>query len=226
MKVISGIASAGSGSYGRSVWSRNRFGPYVRTRAVPVNPNSSFQQSVRSIMGNLAAYWVQTLAALDRSGWEVFASNVPVIDALGNQIFLTGLNWFIKCNTPRIQAGKTQINQPPEVYSLTPLSTVGLNATSPTTLSFTFVNTDPWANNVGAHLFLFISRPVNETINGFKGPYRFCGVINGAGSPPTSPFAATSPFTMPTGSKVFFRAVASFNDGRPSPDYRGSDLVA
>jgi len=223
MKVISGLVSAGSGSYGRCTWSRNRMGPYVRERAVPVNPNTVFQQAIRSYLANLAVLWNNTLTIAQKTGWESFALQVPVTDALGNAITLTGLNWYIKANAARLNAGKTRVDAAPSVLTLALLTPVVLTITATTTLSVAYTNTDPWATAVGGHLFLYISRPQSQSINGLKGPYRFFGAVNGAVVPPTSPFIGTSPFPFTTGSRMFLRAQCSNADARPSPDFRTFD---
>ena len=221
MKVISGVAAAGSGSLGRFTWSRNRSGAYIREKAVPVNPNTVFQQLMRSHFANLSTAWLNELTAVQREAWIAYALAVLLPDALGNMQSIGGNAMFIKCNAGRLQAGKTRIDSGPVILTLAELSAVTLTATGATdALSFGYVNSDLWATAVGGHLFLFASRPQSPSISSFKGPYRFVAVVNGAVVPPTSPIVVTHSFPFAAGDKIFFRAVASNADGRPSPDFR------
>jgi hypothetical protein len=223
MRVTEGLVSGGSGSYGRSTWSHNRAGSYVRSRAIPVNTNTSQQQNVRNHLGNLAAFWQNGLTTAQRGAWENFAAAVPKTDKLGGQAFLTGQNWFIAANVLRLQGGKSQINDAPLIYTLASMTAPVISVNGSTSvISVAFTNTDAWAAAVGGHMFVFASRPVSVTVNFFAGPYRLAGVINGAVSPPTSPQTFASPFAMSTEQKQFYRVVVSEPDGRPSPAFRSS----
>jgi hypothetical protein len=226
MKVASGIVSAGSGALGRTVWSRNHYGSYIRERAVPVNPNTTFQQLIRSIFANLAVLWSATLTSVQRAGWETYALATPITDALGNNQILTGISMYGKCNAARLNAGKTRIDTAPAVGGLGILSPIGPSAVAATdTVTVSYINTDTWATAAGGHLFIYVSRPQKVTINSFKGPYRFLVAVNGAATPPTSPVAAVSPFPFSVGDRIFVRAQASNVDSKPSPNFRASVLA-
>lgn len=110
-----------SGSIADNTYSRNRFGSYVRRRAIPVNPNSSYQSLVRAVFGFLSAQWRDVLTPTQRSGWEDYANNTPIQNSLGETIYMTGLNAFVRTNvmlgaipTPAVQA------DPPDGYGLAP----------------------------------------------------------------------------------------------------------
>lgn len=225
MIFTSSMIAAGSGSIGGTVFSRNRGGQYVRTRAIPVNTNTSQQQAVRSVLSNLAVVWGNTLTQAQRDAWANYAANTPVVNALGQQSFLTAQQWYIKANTARVVNGKTRIDAGPIVMGLAILTPISIVASGTTTLTVSFTNTDPWAIAVNGHLFIYASRPTNPTINNLKGPYRFAGAINGAATPPTSPAVLVSPFVFATAQKQHYRAVVSDQSGRPSPDFRTFDVV-
>lgn len=226
MKVTQGLVSGGSGSYGRSVWSHNSFGSYIRSRAVPVNPNTSFQQAVRSYLALLASRWTTILNSAQRAAWETFAANVSVLDKLGQSINLSGLNWYLKSNVLRLQSGDNIIDDGPTTYALATLTPVTITVTEASqNLSIAFTNTDDWADTVGGHLYVFASRPQQFSINFFAGPYRLAGSIDGAATPPTSPAVIATPFPVVAGQKQFYRVVAVNQDGRPSGDFRTFDVV-
>jgi len=57
-----------SGSYAQMTASRNRFGQYFRTRAVPVNPATPQQLVQRARLSTNAAGW-RDLTDGERAGW-------------------------------------------------------------------------------------------------------------------------------------------------------------
>lgn len=227
MKYKSPILSQGSGTMAGSVWSHNKGGNYVRNWRVPTNPNTAFQVAMRDYLSQLSTSWGQTLTALQRTAWATFAANVSWVDALGQSINLDGRNWYIKCNSIRLQASVAIVTAAPTVFQMATLTLpVPTITAAGTTVSVAYTNTDGWAGEVGGYLLVFASRPMNASVNFFKGPYRFAGKVSGAATPPTSPAVITLPFPSgPAGSKQFFRFVAVRADGRPSPDFRVTGTV-
>lgn len=86
-----------SGKQGGIVWSRNRFGAYARNRAVPVNPDSSRQRTVRNFFSQNAKAWA-SLGALTQGVWNNAAANLPRKNRLGDTIFLTGAQLYQSAN--------------------------------------------------------------------------------------------------------------------------------
>lgn len=222
MKYTSQIISAGSGSVGGCVYSRNRSGPYIRNRSVPVNPRSFQQNAVRGALATLVARWTSILTPAQRADWTTWAVNTPQTDPLGNPITLTGQNAYIMMNTLRIQTSTTVIDAAPIIFAsaaLTPPTIVSATA-STDVLSIGFTNTDLWATAVGGKLVVFTSRPQNGSKVFFAGPYQFAGTINGAATPPTSPLPITNAFPFAVGQRIFVR-FRSFNaDARISTSWR------
>lgn len=220
-----GVASI-SGSVGGTTYSHNRGGAYMRTRAVPTNPNTTFQQVIRSAVAQLASLWTTTLTDAQRAAWETYADNVLLPNALGDMINIGAVAHYIRSNVPRLQTYITDVDRvddgptsfnlgdytPPVVASLT---------SSGRQWSITFNDADDWANEDGAVMYLYGSREQNPGVNYFKGPYRFMGAIQGnSTTPPTSPHAATNPFDVAVGNKAFMRACVSRADGRYSTPFR------
>ena len=78
-----------SGSIGGSTSSRNRNGQYKRSRSTPVNPNSTFQGTVRARMSANAAAW-RALTQNQREGWMSLGLMMNRTDSLGQSYNLTG----------------------------------------------------------------------------------------------------------------------------------------
>lgn len=100
-----------SGSQAGTTSSRNRFGQYRRSRAMPVNPNTPGQQSARNRLSAQSQAW-RGLTDAQRAAWESYSQSHPFNDSLGQQIFLTGHQWFISVNTALLAAGMATVSVP------------------------------------------------------------------------------------------------------------------
>jgi hypothetical protein len=221
MKFKSQVYTQTSGSIGGITYAHNQGGLYTRNRSIPINPNSPQQATVRNQVSALTARWVGVLTAAQRAAWDLFAFNVPIIGVLGDPVLVSGLNWYVKINVQRVQSGLTRIDTAPGIFALALLTAPSFTVSAAAdTAAVTFDNTDAWAGEIGGALITYFSRPVTQSINYFKGPYRFAANIAGAVSPPTSPATITLPFPIVVGQRVFGRFVAVRADGRPSTPFR------
>jgi len=124
MKYTPGpMIGAASGSVGGQTFSRNRYGAYVRTRAIPVNPNTVPQQNARSRLSTYSANW-QTLTASQKISWNAWALQNPIINTLGASQTLTGQAAYVGVNTRLAQATDTAIDVPPLTPAPTSLVTL------------------------------------------------------------------------------------------------------
>lgn len=227
MKYKSPIFSQASGSLAGTTFSRNKGGLYVRSRAIPTNPQSTQQQAVRNIVGSLSNHWVTTLTNAQREDWKTYADNVGLLDALGESINVTGLGMYVRGNAARIQAGLARIDAAPTIYDVGEFTDPSFAIdTSNQEVDVTFTAADGWANEDGAAMLVYASRPQNPSINYFTGPYRFAGKVDGDSmTPPTSPETIGLPFAVVEGQRVFFRVQVTRADGRYSSPFRGLALA-
>lgn len=227
MRFSSLVYSKASGSVGGLTYSHNKAGMYTRTRSTPVNPNTARQIAVRNAVGVLTSRWKETLTAGQRAAWDTYAVNTPVTDKMGDTQLLTGLNWYVACNTLRIQCSLSIVDDGPTTYGLATLTPITATITASTkTAAVTFTNTDDWAGEVGGALLVYGSTGKSPTINFFKGPYRYANKIAGAVSPPASPANVVLVDALTAGQKVFLKAVAIRADGRISSPFRLSGTAA
>ncbi len=225
--TLGGGVAAISGSIGGTTFSRNRGGPYMRTRAIPVNPNTIFQQAVRSIVSQLTSLWLNTLTDSQRAAWDTYSENVPLPNSLGQPRNVGGLAMYVRSNVPRLQGPLPRVDDAPTIFNLGDYTAPTITVASATP-SFTtdFTDTDDWVGEDDAGLLLYGSRGQNESINYFKGPYRFADSILGdATTPPTSPVVISNPFPLAVGQRLFVRAQVARADGRLSADFRTFQIV-
>lgn len=222
MKFKGILIGAASGSVGSNTFSHNRGGQYIRQRAVPTDPGSTQQQVIRSAMANLTSRWRNILTEAERALWDTYALNVPIPDSLGDPRNIGGLGQYIRSNVPAIQVGLDIQDTAPEIFNLGEYTApTFISATAPTALSIGFENSDAWANEDGSAMLIYSSRPVNTSVNFFKGPYRFAGMIEGDDTTaPTSPAAITAAFPFAAGQKVYIQGRIIRTDGRLSSPFR------
>lgn len=225
-----GVASY-SGSIGGTVFSRNRGGAYARNRVTPINPGSSFQAVVRSLMSQLANHWAETLTPAQRSAWDSYADAVPLPNPLGDPRNVGGVGMFVRGNLIRGQVGYPDlplVEDGPVILALSAYTPPVITTITAVTqkLNLTFDNTDAWANEDEAGMVIYISRPQNPGVNFFKGPYRYADVILGdSTTPPTSPVAIDLPFTAQAGQRVFMQCNVVRADGRAGSTFRDFGTV-
>lgn len=218
-----------SGSIGGSTYSRNRFGQYIRSRSKPVNPNTDAQNDVRNNFRQLMEAWSGILSDAQRLAWSTYANSITWKNRLGDDVKLTGPMHYLRSNAARLAAGLAIVQNGPSTLVL-PSTDNGLAAegdVSDAEISVDFANTGGWASASGGGLAVYMGFPVNPTREYFNGPWRFLGLIPGAGSPPASPFVFDDlPFPMATGQRIYIRARVLTPDGRASTFQQTSFLPA
>jgi hypothetical protein len=105
-----------SGSQADSVASRNRFGQYNRTRAMPTQPRTPAQVSARGYLTDASQAWRELTDAV-RASWNAFAATQPRLDSLGQTIYPTGHQLFVGWWASMTQAG---LATPPALPSVAP----------------------------------------------------------------------------------------------------------
>lgn len=225
MKVKSALVTQMSGSIGGMTGSHNSSGLYLRARTIPVNTNTAAQQAVRAYMASLVAAWVNTLTQTQRDAWDAYAAAVTLTNPLGDPVNVSGLNMYCRGNIPRRQLGLPDVDDGPTVYTLAEGTQPEYAAPSEATqdVAVTFDTSDDWVGEDDAAMAIYASRPQNPSINYFKGPYQYAGVILGDSvTPPTSPATIDLPFPFVAGQKVFFKANITRADGRYSSPFRSA----
>lgn len=204
---------AASGAMGAMVAGRNRGGQYLRARAKPSGVVASAnQQIVRNALGELSTAWSDVLDDGQRLSWVEYAVQVNVTNRLGDSINLSGQNWYVACNTPRLQAGLDRIDDAPVVFNRGTLPigefTAGV-AGSNLTIDFGGTVT------ADSTCLVYQGAPFSIGRNKYYGATRFVGTIGlGAGAVGGT---LTPAYSLPGPSaKQIVRLVFTADDGRLS----------
>lgn len=219
-----------SGKVGGIVASHNAGGAYFKAATIPTNPNTVFQQAVRTAVAALTVRWNDSLTPAERSAWEVYADNVLLTNRIGDQVNVSGLAMYVRSNVSRLQRGGGFQDTAPTIFNLGAFDQGDAeNATEAAqTIDIDFGSTiSPgiWLTELGSHLLVYVSRPQNPSINFFKGPYRFVAALSGDPVPPVTPFTVTAPFAFVAGQRIFTRCVVGYLDGRLTADIRSNTLA-
>lgn len=222
MKIKSQLVTQMSGSVGGMTGSHNQGGLYLRSRAVPVNPQTAAQTTVRNALASLSAAYAQALTASQRQAWETYQAQVPLTDALGDPRQVGAIGMYQRSNVPRLQQGTLpRVDDGPTIFSLASFTDVTVSSPtsgSPYSVDIEFTAGDDWVSEDDAAMLVYLSRQQSPGINFFKGPYQLAGSILGNSSTaPTSPQTITATFDGAAGNAIFGYVVVTRADGRLSP---------
>lgn len=217
-----------SGSIGGSVFAHNRFGHYARPRTKPVNPHSARQEKQKAILSYLAEAWHTECDAAQRALWEVYASAVALTNRLGETIYLTGYNHFIRTNCVIKTWGTGIFLDAPSILSLAEKDdtlTCSEEDIAGQTFTFTF-SAVGWAANGDnkGRMLLYQGMPQLVSRNSFASPWRYIDVVDPIeGAAGTGTYAAVFPFAL--GQKVWFMGRIMTASGRCSGLWQTSPRV-
>lgn len=137
------IVSEIRGKIAATVFTKNKAGASIRNRVTPINRRSTGQTNVRQRLASLSAQW-RGLTEPQRLSWNNAGASFPQTDNLGQTIFLTGEQIFVRCNSNLLLTGNAQITSAPTPTSFDVLSFTSLTATAGTgVVSLAFTPTVP-----------------------------------------------------------------------------------
>lgn len=249
MLFKSQILTQASGSVGGLTFSHAPSGMYTRARAIPTDPATVLQISVRSAVSALVNRWNDVLTQAQRDAWDVYASGVPGLNALGSAFNQSGQNAYVQSNTPRLQAAATVYSPLTNLPLLTTAAAavdtapgtfdrgegpVGLFLSAVdgigATVDVAFDIAQAWLDEDDAVMLVWLSRPRSASRRFFKGPYRLVGAVEGDGiTPPTSPatFSMIAPsYIAAVGQTVRVSAAVLRADGRTSAQVASNDAIS
>lgn len=212
-----------TGSVAGNTHARNRYGNYVRARTKPVNPNTARQVAVRSAIAYLTERWSETLTAAQRAAWNLYAASVTMKNKLGESIFLSGFNHYIRSNVNSVVIALSPVDAGPTIFELPSKDTTFNVTASEATQNITanFDNTMAWASETGGLLFMFQGTPQNPQRNFFNGPWRFWTAVQGVDpGPAVTPKIAPAVFGIAEGQHIWVYARIMRADGRLSEVFR------
>jgi hypothetical protein len=183
MKVIYGNAVQDArGKNNGNVYSKNRFGPYVRTKVTPVNRRTAFQTAVRASFTNLTKYWGSTLTEAQRQAWIAFANITPFRNIFGESRQLTGHQYFIKLNAALANIGVALVATPPTTTAVGSVGALTLAAAVAAGGSLSLTTNEAGLPG-GAKISVYATGQISPGVNFVKTQLRFIGNFAAGASP-------------------------------------------
>lgn len=215
------LGDPSSGSQAGTTASRNRFGQYYRTRATPVNVNSTQQGVVRSRMAANSAAW-RALTGAQRAGWTSLGYAISRDDSLGQSYTLNGFMAFCSVNNNNVAAGNAVVADAPSLVTPSALLTAPITLTA---ASFSIAYTAT-PLSAGSRLFTRVS-PQGSAGRTFNGDFRLLAVSAAAAASPANVLAAyTAKFGVPVIGNKIFVSLQIYNSGFLSGPLITSAVVA
>lgn len=221
------IVSEIRGKIAATVFTKNKAGASIRNRVTPINRRSVGQTEQRQQLAALAAQW-RGLTEAQRLSWNNAGPSFPQTDNLGQTIFLTGEQLFVRCNANLILIGEAQITSAPTPTSFDVLSFTSITAdASAGTIALAFAPTVP----AGYVMVVRATPPVSQGKSFVaQSAFRFISAVAAA---QTSPYALGTEYvavhgaiTNSTDQKIFIELLlVEMASGLAGIGVRGSGIV-
>lgn len=210
-----------SGSLAGQTSSRNRYGQYRRTRATPVNPNSTPQAEARARLAENSAAW-RALTDAQRTGWASLGAQMTRTDSLGQTYTLTGFQAYLSVNGNNLAAGNAVVSDAPALATPEPLTTVTLTCSEDAmTVAYTVTPL-----GAGERVFVYAS-PQRSQGRSFEGDLRLVHVSAAAAVSPADVEAKyQARFGVQVEDNRIFFAVCRYAGGFLSAPVTASAVVA
>lgn len=215
-KYLPGVAGADvRNKIGGMVFSRNRYGGYIRNRVSPVQPRSTRQVSQRSLFTYVSQYWRDTLSATNRDGWNKYAADTLLPDVFGEKKGRAGNVMFCRFNVTWMRCGGAILAAAPVTGGEAPPVIITLDGTSAAGLSISAFSPTLLAGD--RICVLMAAHAVSPSRNFFNGPFQYLTAFAGNAVPP---IGLTGPGTVSVGQRWFFQIRTFQAIGKVSPAMR------
>ena len=170
----------GRGKLGGQVASKNRAGAYVRTKAIPSNPQSTAQSQVRSTFAAVSSIW-RGLTDANRASWNEAVNNWQRTDVFGDLKTPSGFNLFMRLCTPLQNAFNDVIIQlyAPQPVALPAISSVTatVNSVADTFNLVVTANDDPLIDLDNFVYNVYATAPQSAGKSNVKNQFRLLGWV-------------------------------------------------
>ena len=167
------LIARASGKEGGTVFSHNRFGPYVRTWAKPIKSTTTFALAAKSRLAAISQAWA-ALTDAQRLSWTNWAAANPFTDTLGDSQTLDGHQAYVQINGRLAAAGLAQITAPPLAGA--PPALTALSATFDIGAGTTVLTTAVTPLAANHRLWIQCAKTSRTSINYIVNLLKFAGV--------------------------------------------------
>ena len=213
-----------SGKLGGQVFAKNRGGSYVRTKATPLNPQTSSQMTVRGIFASISSAW-SSLTESSRLSFNNFVADYARTDIFGDLRNPSGKALFQRLNQNLVLTNQPQITVcvAPEVVPFANLESIAGNVGDEELI----VNTV--GNTTGSKVMIWATPSLSQGKSFVKNDLRLVDVVDGGVGINTDIWVAYSgKFGLPTAGANIHVGVRVVNaNGQASPlEVKKATIVA
>lgn len=205
------------GSIGGSTFSRSKAGATMRARVKGTTSRSSSLQARKASLSMLSSYWGTTLTQEQRDAWNLYASQTPMMNRLGQPMYITGMAAFIQTNGTIAPAGEAIRATAPATpgAAVTPAFAATIDSES-AELSITAAPTGWDSSDPAAVLIWRVSPATPPGRSGVNKRLAYAGKVKGNNTPPTFPLAIAMPYATAAGAVHTVECVQVDADGKVS----------
>jgi hypothetical protein len=126
-KVLLGVSLTDArGACASVVFTKSGYGNLIRAKAIPSQPDTQEQKTIKGTTSGLAKAWSMTLSETQRSGWIALAAAQPKTDQLAQTYYVPGEAFFIGANGALHAIGVApNLDAPPTWSAGSPVSITG-----------------------------------------------------------------------------------------------------
>lgn len=193
---------------GGAVFTKGRFGAFVRTKVSPVQPRTSYQMNVRANFTSLSKLWSDATMDAYRAAWSTLAASYPLKDVFGNSHTLTGHQMFVRLNRALATVGESPILPAPSSLSVPYPGAITLAKSGGPPIDTLTIN--PTVDITGnEHAIVFATPGISPGRASAGAKFRFIALIGAGGAAPWGIFASyVTKFGTPiVGRKIFVRVI-------------------
>jgi hypothetical protein len=160
------------GTIGGVTYSVNASTRYAKAWSMPAYHRTAAQSAVRNSFADAALKW-RALTPTQRNVWKALAAAPPEpdYDRFGTLIYLTGLQWFQRCNTRLLLAGQPTIQDAPTTSR--PDAFTDFHFAMPFDPPYAFVTFGSYPQPSGAKTIVFGAWTRSQSVTAVENDYRY-----------------------------------------------------
>lgn len=175
------VVVAGRGGLGNYVFSKNHYGPFIRTKSSKLWVDTDIRIANRLLHKEVSGAWKE-LTNDQMLAWNAAAPNFFRKDIFADHRPLTGFNLFCKLNNFLLQFGKVKLVIPPLPVFIDPFISLSIVAAEePAKVEITY---SPAINDDLYGAQLWVTKPISPGIINSKGHFFYLMPISSAHASP------------------------------------------
>lgn len=127
------IVSEARGRLGETVYSRNSYGAFVRSKGLQPNTPSIWREIYQGFYRNAVLAW-KNITEEQRLAWYQYSNNFSYKNSVGNSYTLTGFTMFLKTNINLQICGMFISSAPPQSVAPLPVFSLIISALNPSSI--------------------------------------------------------------------------------------------